>query len=150
MKKLVGLVTVLAVAITPNLANANQAEKQKKIAVVKKIYQNIDNRHNTIPNLSTADFRNLLIVGQEYGEVGCTPWDWVGGQDHSQAVVNRTTKYQVLTNGDVKVSYKLMKNSKTYSNIFKMKKVGGKYQINDIYYEGRSMRSDIRTCIAEG
>lgn len=133
MKQLVGLATVLAIAITPNLANANQAENQKKIALVKKIYQNINKRHTVIINNATPNFKQAVQYDNAItpdGYMNCQTWDMLGGTDP----MIRQAKYTVLKNGKVRATYK--NYGKSEYNDFQLQKINGKYLISDIWGGG--------------
>ncbi|WP_294033219.1 hypothetical protein [uncultured Moraxella sp.] len=133
MKQAITSLTVLAIAITPNLANANQAENQKKITVVKKVYQNINKRHTIIINNATPDFKQAIRYDDAItpdGEMNCQAWDMVGGVDPKI----RQVKYTVLKNGKVRATFK--NYGKTEYNDFQLQKVNGKYLIADIWGTG--------------
>lgn len=130
MKQAITSLIVLAIAITPNLANANQAENQKKIAVVKKVYQNIHKRSNTIMNNATPNFKQAVqyddAITPDEG-MNCQSWDMLGGPDP----MIRQVKYTVLKNGKVRATYK--NYGKSEYNDFQLQKINGKYLISDIW-----------------
>lgn len=134
MKQVITSLTVLAIAITPNLANANQAENQKKIAVVKKVYQNIHrSRHSTIMNNATPNFKQAVQYDSAItpdGYMNCQTWDMLGGTDP----MIRQVKYTVLKNGKVRATYK--NYGKSEYNDFQLQKINGKYLISDIWGGG--------------
>lgn len=153
MKQLVGLATVLTMAITPNLANANQAENQKKIAVVKKVISNLDKRMNTVLANATPELKKVsqqaAKTSARYTHVSCAAWDIIGGQDYdSQKLVTQSAKYTVLKNGEVKVTFRTFDDSPEVNTvIFEFKKSGKRYLISDFYNSDTSFIGETKTCL---
>lgn len=153
MKQLIGLATVLTMAITPNLANANQAENQKKIAVAKKVISNLDKRMNTVLANATPELKKVsqqaAKTSARYTHVSCAAWDIIGGQDYdSQKLVTQSAKYTVLKNGEVKVTFRTFDDSPEVNTvIFEFKKSGKRYLISDFYNSDTSFIRETKTCL---
>lgn len=153
MKQVITSLIVLAIAITPNLANANQAENQKKIAVVKKVVSNLDNRTNTILTNAAPELKKVAQqaekIASRYDTVTCAAWDIVGGQDYdSQKLVTQSAKYSVLKNGNARVTFRTFHDSPEANTvIFKFQKSGKRQLITDIYDNNTSFISETKACL---
>lgn len=153
MKQAITSLAILAIAITPNLANANQAENQKKIAVVKKVISNLDKRMNTVLANATPELKKVsqqaAKTSARYTHVSCAAWDIIGGQDYdSQKLVTQSAKYTVLKNGEVKVTFRTFYDSPEVNTvIFEFKKSGKRYLISDFYDSDTSFIGETKTCL---
>lgn len=153
MKQAITSLTVLAIAITPNLANANQAENQKKIAVVKKVISNLDKRMNTVLANATPELKKVsqqaAKTSARYAHATCAAWYIIGGQDRgSQKFITQSAKYTVLKNGEVKATFRTFHDSPEVSTvIFKFQKSGKRQLISDFYNSDTSFMDETKTCL---
>lgn len=125
MKRL--LLVLPLVAISAHAA----PDDGQKIAVVKKIVNNINTRDVSVAKNATADFTRAMIHG-------CMPWEYLGGHDPDSASIRKSAQYQVQ--GDkVKVSYNQYGGRETL--YFHLKKTKNGYLIDDIRAHGESLKA---------
>lgn len=116
---------------TQNTANDDDA----KIAIVAKVIQNIDDRHNVITENASESLFAAIIHDENStpaGEMDCAEWAMVGGQDFDPDTVRQTTKYQVRDDGAVLASFNLWEDSPSQV-VFKLIQENGQYVIDDFY-----------------
>lgn len=133
-------------ALLPLMAvNAHAvSDDGQKIAVVKKVFDNLENRSAIIKRNATSDLRHAVIHGDKTigGYHSCTPWEIVGGgQDWDDTEVRRSARYRVMGN-IVNVKYSAFGGySESESVTYHLKKVNGKYLIDDIINNGTSLKN---------
>lgn len=121
--------------ILPFLAMSSHAAPSdgQKIAVVKKVMNNIEARDVTVAKNATTSLAKATMRGN-----GCMPWDYLGGQDPYSTQIRKSAKYQVQ--GDkVKVSYNQYGGKETV--YFYLKKGKNGYLIDDIRTQGVSLKA---------
>lgn len=149
MKKFFYPTLLASLAIIPLTANAKQTPNQQKISVVKKVYQNLDQRQDIISNNASPTLKLTLdhdIASTPADGIPCQDWGYIGGQDP----IIRNIKYTVLKNGNVRATFK--NHGQTEYNDFQFKQVNGKYLINDIWASDTSLSflQDIKYCQEHG
>lgn len=146
------LICILAAAslVAPNITFAKTStENSKKIAVVKKVFQNFNN-HRSTNILKNATPTFLRAVRNDNartpdGEMNCQPWDMMGGSDP----MIKNPKFTTNKKGNVLVSYR---NHGSLEKLeFQLTKTGSRYAIADIWntdeiYEGKSFISLMNEC----
>lgn len=125
MKQAITSLTVLAIAITPNLANANQT--QQKINIVKSVYneaKRTDDSMAAIMRHATPGLRN------HYNRTTICDNDPLWGNQDPQT--NAAVKVSNASNGRVKATFK--QYGQTATNYFKFKCTGNTCKISDISF----------------
>lgn len=127
MKHLLFILPFLAMSV-----HAAPSDGQK-IAVVKKVINNIDERDVMVTNNATASLAKAAMRGN-----GCMPWYYLGGHDPYSTQIRKSAKYQVQ--GDkVKASYNQYGGKETL--YFHLKKGKNGYLIDDIRTQGVSLKA---------
>lgn len=147
MKKVLLAVTLLAVS-NISLANINQ----QKIATVKKLYtySGLQQDYNFVKKLSTPSLKNTLIRDEKManGEIACLDYDFVTqSQDPIYEEIAKTAKFSVVSNGDVKVSFK--NYNETTTLFYKMVCQGNQCLIDDIIEQTGSFKKSLNQCLDE-
>lgn len=125
MKHLLFILPFLAMSV-----HAAPSDGQK-IAVVKKVMNNIEARDVTVAKNATSSFSKAIVQG-------CMPWEYLGGHDLYPTKIRKSAKYQVQ--GDkVKVSYNQYGGKETV--YFYLKKGKNGYLIDDIHAHGVSLKA---------
>lgn len=120
------------IALSPLVSHTALANDSQKIAVVKKVFNDLENRDSIITKNATFELKNAIAYGEQTinGEFSCVPWEIVGGGQDPDVINAKKANYQPLKNGNIKVTVKQYGELETI--IYVIKNVNGKYLIDDI------------------
>lgn len=126
----------VVLATVPTFFTFAHAFDDAKIATVKQVMSQVDDRIDIISQNATDDFLEVIEIDYAItpdGIMNCAPWDWIAGQDPSQYAINKTATYKILNNGNVRVRFKSNLDGPYETLDFVVVKSGNGYLIDDIY-----------------
>ncbi len=150
MKKLFCAMGFLSIFIIPTMANADV--NTQKLNMLKKIYSAKEiNSHNPyFYRMLSPSFKNAFdkdkLLGQ--GGIACIDYNLiVQGNDYDAKKIARTAKFQVIKNGNVKVTFKNLGGKHTLYYVFSCKQ--NTCLIDDVIEPSGSFKRDLNKCLSE-